>query len=460
MTPPLVLVVALWVLRGLAAAPSTLVAGALDRDLAAHSWVIWYANQAAEVANHPLGADFYPLERANLLIEGSLYTLVGATWAHNLACLLALVLAGVGGAALGRAVSPRPWAVPLGALLLETSPPVLEALNDGFFEFSWLGLPALALAALWRRSWWAIPAIALTGWACWYYALVLGLAGLSLAAMRRDWHPLAALAIGGVLLLPWAWHFSASDLEVETASSTIVDQPITRLRPWEPFGHLRPFWAMALLPALAGARKHAPWVVIALLGWVLSWGSELWGVPMPFRALNEALRLLARPMHLPAHMAVLPVLAAVALACAARLRWWTGLAVGAALLTPGSAVSELPDPSILHDLEGGALLELPSILEDDQQALDREALHQRVHGRPIPRFPIFPTSELRREGRDRVLADPWIQGLQSGQSGPFTLSGTSWVLVDEGSSLAPLVEASLGPPAREGDGLLLFQVRP
>ena len=270
-----------------------------------------------------------------------------------------------------------------------------------------------------------------------------------------------ALDTGGALvLLPLAWHFAGSDLEIERPPWQVVDEPIPRLRPWEPFGHLHPLWTLTLLPALAAARRHAPWVAMALLGWTLSWGSELGGVPMPFRALNAALGLVARPMHLPAHMAALTVLAVVGLACTARPRGWTALALTAALLTPGAAVSRLPDPAILHDLEGGGLLELPSSLRDDQAALDREALHQRIHGRPIPRFPVFPTDQLRREGLDRVRADPWVVSLQTGHPTDFTLEGTSWVLVEQASSLAPAVRASLGPPVREGDGLLLFQVPP
>ena len=68
MTLLLVLIVALWVLRGLAADPSQLTTGSLDYDLAAHTWVMWYADQDPAVANAPFGADFYPLERANLLV--------------------------------------------------------------------------------------------------------------------------------------------------------------------------------------------------------------------------------------------------------------------------------------------------------------------------------------------------------------------------------------------------------
>jgi hypothetical protein len=465
-TPVLVtLVLTLWVLRSVALDPGSVAVGSLEVDLAAHFWVLWYAGQEAAVANAPFGADFYALEQANLWIEGALDSLMGPVGAHNAAAAIALVLAGIGGHQLGRAVSDRWTAGPLGALLLTSSPPMLEALNDGTAEFTWLGFAALALAALYRGSWWAVLWVALSGWTCWYYGLMVGFAGLVLAAWRRDPRVLVSLALGTALLLPFAISFSGSDLEV-VRTELLIDEPMHRLPPWLPFGRMHLLWAAALVPAALAARRHPALATLAGLGWVLSWGSELGGVPMPFRLLNHALDTVARPLHLPFHFMALTTLAVVPLACAGRARPWMVVVAIAAVVAPAPAGSVLPEPAPLVALQSaqqpaGAVLELPGLWRDEQSDLDREALHQLVHQRPIPRFPVFPTDQLRHEGIDALRNDPWVQGLQRGEAGTPDLPGYAWVILgpDGSPELNEALQNSLGAPRFEGDGLSVFALR-
>ena len=455
------LVLTLWVLRGVALNPTGLAVGSLDVDLAAHFWVLWYVGQDAAVANAPFGADFYALEQANLWIEHALDGVLGVVGAHNAAAAMALVVAGIGGHQLGRAVSDRWTGGPLGALLLTSSPPMLEALNDGTAEFTWLGFAALAVAAFYRRSWWAVLWVALSGWTCWYYGLMVGLAGLVLAAWRRDPKVLASLALGTTALLPFALAFSGSDLEV-VRTEVLIDEPLHRLPPWLPFGRMHLLWAAALVPAALGARRHPALAVLAGLGWVLSWGSALWGVAMPFRLLNLVLDSFARPLHLPFHFMALTTLAIVPLACSGRPRPWLALVAFAAIAAPAPAGSRLPEPAPLlalqSELHPGAVLELPGLWRDDQSDLDREALHQLVHQRPIPRFPVFPTDQLRHEGIDALRADPWLQGLRHGRSGTPDLPGYGWVILgaDASPELNEALQQSLGAPRIEGDGLSVF----
>ena len=134
------------------------------------------------------------------------------------------------------------------------------------------------------------------------------------------------------------------------------------------------------------------------------------------------------------------------------------LVVGAVLLAPAPAGSLLPTPAPLTQLDRDAMvIELPSLFSQDQADLDREALHQLVHQQPIPRFPIFPTNELKHEGVEALRSDPWMAGVMHGQGGPPSL--TAWVVVPtDAPELNEALRLSAGAPRFEGDGLSVYWV--
>ena len=436
--------------------PTHRVVGDLAVDLPAHLWVIWYTGQDPTVANAPFGADFYALEQLNVLLEHGLGFL-GRELAHNVAAFVALIVAGIGGHRLGTTLSTRPHSGLMGAVLLMSSPPMVDALNDGTAEFSWVGFAALAVAGFLRRSWWAALWVAVTAWTCWYYGLMVGLAGLMLAAWRRDPRILLTLALGTAAVLPFALSFAGSDLEV-TRGAGAIDAPQHRLPPWMPFGQRHLLWSAVLIPATFTLRRHPEFAVLALAGWSLTWGTAVGEVLLPFGWLNAVLGTFARPMHLPFHFNTLMVLALIPLSCAVRWRPWVGLIIAAALLAPAPPGSTLPSPSPLAQLDrDGMVIELPGLFTQEQAVLDREALHQLVHQQPIPRFPVFPTNALKNEGVQALRSDPWLAGVMRGQGGPPSL--TAWVVVPtDAPELNEALRQSAGAPRFEGDGLSVYWV--
>lgn len=498
--------------------------GAPEVDLPAHLWTLWWATRpdGAALANHPTGGvDFYVLEPVNLAVFALVEPVLGLAPAHHAGTLLAVVVAGLGGFGLGRTVGEGPGreaAGFAGLLLLATSPPLLEALRDGTGEFTWVGLLALALAALWRldaragRRELLLAALALAACAlaCWYYGLMAGLAGLLLGLCRGRRALLATALAGGVALLlvsPLALAFHGSDLERPwpvggdllahlwaggggaEPDAWLREEPLhQRLAVVGQGGQARLFWAAGLLGAAVlalrsapGRRRLWPWALVALLGLLLALGSRTaGGLPLPLLPLNRLLTWFARPLHLPFHFSTLAVLGLLVLATAglaASRRPRRGLLllgglVFLDLLVPPS--SPLPLPSLrlpegaaldhLAARPGGAVLDWPSIARREQAALDGEALRQLVHGHPIPRFPVRPTDALRDEGVAAARASRLASALQQAEppeavdTGDLVDLGYGWVLLDQEAAPADAASLSawLGAPVAQDGRHALF----
>ena len=129
--------------------------------------------------------------------------------------------------------------------------------------------------------------------------------------------------------------------------------------------------------------------------------------------------------------------------------------------------TRLPTPAplvALAEVDGGAVLDLPSVLRDDQAALDHEALGQLVHHHAIPRFPVFPTSRVADQGIQAVRSTGLVRALDEGEgfldAADLRSQGYGWVVLD--LDAAPAWEAALssvlGPPRWRGDGLAVFEL--
>lgn len=494
--------------------------GARDGDLPAHLWTLWWATrpEAEVLANHPVGGvDFYVLEPINLALFALLEPALGLATAHHAGTVLAVLVAGLGGFLLGRVVGGTEAAGHAGLLLLATSPPLMEALRDGTGEFTWVGLLAAALAALWRLDGRArgsdvavaAGALALCAAACWYYGLMAGLAGLLLGLARGRRALLATCLAGAIALLlvsPLALAFHGSDLEAPWAvgpdllshlqaggaggepDAWLRDEPLLqRIAVVGQGGQARLFWTVALLvPAVLALRERRgrrtlwPWALLVLLGLVLALGSRTsGGWPLPLLPLNRLLTWFARPLHLPFHFSTLAVLGLVALAAAGVARGprprrelallgallLVDLAVPPSSPLPLPTLVQAPSPALAHlaGHPGGAVLDWPSVAEEEQEALDGEALRQLVHGHPIPRFPVRPTASWRREGVRAALSTALVEALgeepaASGVSDEVSADdlvalGYGWVLHDKRAAPEDAARLSgwLGAPVAEDD---------
>jgi hypothetical protein len=500
--------------------------GDLYIDLAAHLWTLWWARQPGRDAlvNHPHGGvDFYIIEPVNAALHALLEPALGAAGAHNTAALLAVTLAGLGGYALGAQLTRSAAGGLAAGGLLAWAPSTLEALVDGTGEFMWTGLVALCLAAFVRlgrpSGRWGVPLAAGSLWlvatACWYYGLFAGLAALTwwaLAPWRggpQRWGAFRRMALaaglGAALLAPSIGRFRGSDLEwARPRAERFVDHLLnpdlsgepdpleSRLTPaftrrapaGEPAPPSRAGWRLAALGlALLGIGRlrgaALPWAGLMVGGWLLAQGSATaGGAPLPFVLLGRLFSYYLGPLHVPFHFGLLATLGACGLAAHAaagpRGRLALGLA-GAAVVGGGLwhgvgfwplPTSAIPAPPALAALAAdpapGAVVDLPGLLDDDQHALDREALHQRVHGRPIPRFPVIPTSMVHTEGL-RAARGSALGAAVAGRSrlevappvGELLGLGYRWIVLDleTGAELRPRLDEWFGP-ARWEDGVV------
>ncbi len=498
--------------------PAGRALGDPDIDLKARLWTLWWAAQPARAAltNHPTGGvDFFLLTP----VGGALALVLDPVPAHNLSAALAVLVALAGGALWGGHRGGAPGAV-VGGLGLATAPALTSALRDGTGEFGWLGLVALCLWAtdrhLCRPGRQRPPAraavatgllLGLTALSGWYLGLAAGL-GMGLLALahpqRRRALPavLLAGAVGLAVALPAARAFSASDLEPlrlradslwdhllhgapgpEPDAEQAAGPLLPRTQLVGPPGLAQPLWLLLLaLPGLAALRagRGRALLLPGAVALVLSLGSATpGGLPLPMLWANRVLSWLGRPLHLPFHLGALTTVVVVGLAATGTRRPRAALALGAGLII-GAVVPQgalpmdvlEPFPSRVPAAAGpGAVVELPSAWADDQPAADAEALHQIQHGRPIPRFPVFPTSLLRTEGLAAVRGTALLRalprpGAPAAAPGPvpalddLRTLGYGSVMLDTAAApdLAPWLDQWLGPPAAQDGRLRLYRV--
>ncbi len=375
--------------------PDQLALGSPLVDLPAKLWTLWWWVQPDRQAlvNHPVGGvDLYLLTPVSGLLTLALGGRV--VLAHNLAVALAVAAAVLGGTLWGRRLGGAAGGL-VGGAALGTAPALLDAINDGTGEFTWIGMVALSMWACDRLAaqdgaggvldrgrvkamLLAAVILAATAASCWYHGLAAGL-GVALHALARPSRRVAlprvllAGGLGLLLVLPLARQFAGSSLEPDRVrASDLVSQVLEGAAGPEPdhaqddMSVLRrtqligsgdapqPLWPVAtgglLLAWMIGGSRRVPGepdrrralrtgralplLAPGLVALVLSLGSTLpGGTPLPMLPINRLLAWFGTPLHLPFHFGALTTVVVVGLAAlAAQARPRLALVAGGVLL--------------------------------------------------------------------------------------------------------------------------------
>lgn len=399
--------------------PRDAALGPFSVDLGGHLWTAWSVSRGEFPRSHligwPEGVDLLPVLGGwlDVLLAGGLSRLVGLPLAYNLVLALYLWVAGIGGAALARALGAGWGAALIGGFLLQADPFLMIHLHGGRPEQVGLGFVALLLASSLRTARgegspvWAGLSAALLVYGSWELSLLAGLVMLGLApalgsaGLRRL---LPALGLALALAGPWALTFF-----VHTGATRAVDEgafalqtaaraSITALQwPHAPVG--LGLLTLLALPWTLSRRDRGLGIAAALglaMAWVLALGptpglqapGDL-GVTGPF-ALLRGLPLLGW-FHWPDRLLALFSLAVAGSAALAVERLGRrGVLLALALLA--NAWLRLEWPRATFRLESPpelvALSELPGAVLDLPFQPDRVAhlgyqLDQITHGHPI-----------------------------------------------------------------------------
>jgi hypothetical protein len=165
----------------------------------------YYAIAQAPLAHHDTGIDFAPMRQSRILFPALGWALTGGDASGLLWAMPLINLVAIGGlAALGVALAVRydlnPWWGLLLPLAVNAGLPLLRDLSD---VVATLAVAGLLVAWLFRWPWWALALAALAGVLAREQNVPIVLIVLGLAAWRRQWLTVAALAV--VLLLWGAW---------------------------------------------------------------------------------------------------------------------------------------------------------------------------------------------------------------------------------------------------------------
>jgi len=301
-----VMALAVWAMAPAWLAPSsTMVGDWMHPDCISNHWLLtWVSEQLADGSGIIHNDRYYwPVGDAPVIAgngaEGILYLPfhLALGWPTGSVVYLTgiLILGGMGGWALGRALGAGPTAALIPATAAILSPYVLSELSAGRFSQVSIGWMLFTLAAWLRlldapsRPRWLLAGglWALTALFYWYYAwfvaLALGLLLLahSLAGRSIPWRAVAAGAGTAALLIsPWAWLFLQSWSEIPGALETFPppNAQLDSIFPSVPLltttaGDLGTMsaglWLLGLLGAVVTLRRGDMRCRWALCTWVL-----------------------------------------------------------------------------------------------------------------------------------------------------------------------------------------------
>jgi hypothetical protein len=450
-----ILGLAIWTMWPALRAPeSSMVCNWMHPDCISNHWLlVWVAERLGEGQSILHNDRYYwPVGDAPVLAgngaEGVLYAplhqLLG--WPTGAVFYLTgiLMLNGVGGWALGRALGAGRWAALLPAAAAIASPYLLGELGAGRFSQVSIGWMLLTLAA-WlrlceapsrRRAILAGLLWAVTAFFYWFHAwfvaiaLVLFLVCLRMTRQPLPWRSLMqAAATAAVLIAPWAWAFLGAWSDIPGTSESFPPAHAAQDSAWPSIPFLRTediaampalVWALGLLGALTAARSgdhRARWALVCwALFTLLAMGPfARWAPYTVLYDLGAPLRRFWWPLR---HVALAGVLWA-----AMGAVWITGrrggryLAVGAALSAPlmlqlagmphqvQTTRLSLDDPGLLalRDLPQAVLLQLPIAPEASGTQLG--LLFQMIHDKP--------TIGGHAQWVDRVRPKSWDERLAS-----------------------------------------------
>lgn len=440
-----------------------------------NTWNLWWVRLALSRGQNPYETDmlFYPTIQSlylyTLNITNAILTLpaqlvAGPIAAYNVAIILGIVLTGLATYYLALYVVGHRGVASVAGALVTFSPFHVAKVVDG--HLSWVTLfwiPAYLLCLLRSldgggRRWTILGGVVLAGatLTSYYYAVfsaiftgLLLLVRLPAAAREGRWRReigsvLLIGAIGVALVSPvliralgeYEGGVSGWDSETATYSADLVD--IIFPSPFHPWwgawadathAAMRYGWFWTVSPGLGalalagiggvlGGRRARPWLILAVVLWVLMLGPQLrvagveTGVPMPFDLLKfiPGMTLGHRPNHLMIYL--LPVLGILAgfgilellrRGRAGRLvAGLLGAVVAVELLVLPLPAMPFPSDPALEQLRGraGAVLDLPT-LQRNAPAMQNQMVHgQRIIGGYLSRPPEN-TAQARR--------NPWIR---------------------------------------------------
>lgn len=482
--------------------PTAWVVGAGSRvvgfdtvDLHGHLWTIWNATRGpmthSDLVNAPYGLDLLPIVGGwlDIAVGSALAPLVGVPLAYNLVLALYATLAGVGGAALARALGAGAGGALVAGLLLQLDPFVLLHLSSGRPEQAAVGLVALALAgavATWERPGTGLAvatgvAGAAVVFASWELAVLLALgmvafgpviwlSGGAAPGAPRRW----ALAAGVTAALagPWAATFlrRASAVRPLDQGELAVQLAVHASVPWLHWLRIdstRPgvlaLAALVALPVVLSGSRRRLWggaLVCLLLAFVLALGPMPSARPLPPHAPVQAwgpfVWLQSLPglgwFHWPDRLLLLLSVAAsaaggVLVSHVATRRRALGAALGVVLvvMAAGRAAGtgkwprgqfKMPTHRVFRELRdhpvAGGVVDLP--LHDNGVPRYAPALAQITHERPI----------------QAAGAVPWALGVDARQSAPAGL----WALSPTSQPAFSLSQADRERLVDEGFGVL------
>jgi len=445
---PVILVLPLLLTWPLARVFATRIVSEPSEEAAAHIWGLWAALEhrspfviETELLSFPDGGSLVLIDPANLVWYG-LAGWLGPAAGFHAVVYGGVMLLGVAGALLARAVGGAPW---LGAVVAMASPLTLSAALSGMTEMfggGWVGIQlALLLFFLRRPDPRLGVGVVLTLALAWLsgpyngiWASIMDVFVVLGLARRRDWRGVGRAAGVGVsaalLVAPWAWallHGRPDDMpgsghraglpavvHLENGFRGGLQAGTDLLDPWLPIqltggeaeiSRTAYIGVVALVAAVLAVRRERrlwPWLLGAAGFSVLSLGTHVY-------VAGDPLHVAGRPLLAPAGVLV------VMLPVFGRLVHWYRAGVGATLLLAplvsrsrrGWLVAPLvvldalflaplqwplpdaplPDMTPYALLEGeGALLELPAVMPRSPNRnswREGTVLAQTGHGRPI-----------------------------------------------------------------------------
>lgn len=487
-----------------------------------HLWTLWWMRASVwregrfpfhtDLVNWPVGMDLYPIEPLNGLVA-VLLPFVPVVPLANLLVFGNLVGTGLAGHLLGREVSGRDRGGLVTGTLLEGSAVTAFFVHVGVGELLHLWLLPLGLAVLlrarrtleWRWFGMLAAVLAIAVLACFYLGLFLGTAvaawalatlwaGRRTPALLVRYVLAAALAVAVVLPIVRAFSTSYAQGSVPPVGlwSYVIDehgQPVTdpasaRLEPAQLWTPRRPattrqasgysggrylgwtFVGLALAGLVRRPRAALPWLVVALVGFVLATGTYLtmggaavkWHglrLRMPLFWLNRVLGYLAEPINFPVRFLAVSTTALAAMASLAVRRWEVWLAPLALLEIGWGQMIGWPwatfapvDASgleVLADEEGGAVIDLGLAWRPDQENRTFALSAQMVHQHPIQAIPIERIEYFARDGQDFVSTLSVMRALSQ-----VYLAGNQRSL-----NVALVALAAIGPEERKGELALM-----
>lgn len=250
-----------------------------------HAWSHWWRFQ--DFPDQLIGMKkaigvelFPPIDIIPMIISNCFAVIGGTIFGYNAWVFLSVLLAAFGGYFLAETEDGDPW---IGAVVLAFSPIFLGTIFSGLTEDMGLGLVAISIAFLRRKSWWGVLGLAGVG----YSGLVLGWMTGILAVMvavvaivkEREWKRWLRFGFGAWLLLsPLLWlHWERLLSKGHRFGSHFLEyQPFWGLNPWKQADIASLFHAWYIDFSDEIIRFHPSYLGLILVGICFFARSKFW----------------------------------------------------------------------------------------------------------------------------------------------------------------------------------------